>query len=40
MDWSLDLLKAFKAAHPRIPTKSGIMLGLGETRDEIEAASQ
>ena len=34
---SLDLLKRFKARHPRIPTKSGLMLGLGETLAEIEA---
>ncbi len=32
---SLDLLAAFKAVHPQVPTKSGLMLGLGETRDEI-----
>ena len=35
-DWSLQLLKRFKAQHPEIPTKSGIMLGLGETREQIE----
>ncbi|MBT8064813.1 MAG: lipoyl synthase, partial [Gammaproteobacteria bacterium] len=35
--WSLDLLKRFKAEHPDIPTKSGIMLGLGETRDQVDA---
>ncbi len=35
--WSLNLLKRFKAAHPDIPTKSGIMVGLGETDDEILA---
>ncbi|MCB1724300.1 MAG: lipoyl synthase [Chromatiaceae bacterium] len=34
--WSLDLLAAFKRVHPDIPTKSGIMLGLGETRAETE----
>jgi len=34
---SLDLLKAFKSRHPRIPTKSGLMLGLGETDEEILA---
>ena len=34
--WSLDLLRRFKAAHPGVPTKSGIMLGLGETRAEVE----
>ena len=33
--WSLNLLKRFKAAHRDIPTKSGIMVGLGETDDEI-----
>jgi lipoic acid synthetase len=32
---SLKLLKDFKAAHPAIPTKSGLMLGLGETDEEI-----
>ena len=34
---SLALLKAFKAAHPAVPTKSGLMVGLGETDDEILA---
>ncbi len=34
---SLQLLKDFKARHPTIPTKSGLMLGLGETDDEILA---
>ncbi len=33
--WSLDLLQKFKEQHPDIPTKSGLMLGLGETIDEI-----
>ena len=33
--WSLNLLKRFKALHPEVPTKSGLMLGLGETDDEI-----
>ncbi len=32
---SLALLKAFKALHPNVPTKSGLMLGLGETDEEI-----
>ena len=32
---SLKLLKDFKAGFPDIPTKSGLMLGLGETDDEI-----
>jgi lipoic acid synthetase len=34
-DWSLRLLQAFGEAHPDVPTKSGIMLGLGETWDQI-----
>jgi lipoic acid synthetase len=33
--FSLNLLKDFKAAVPGVPTKSGIMVGLGETDDEI-----
>jgi lipoic acid synthetase len=33
--WSLALLKAFKAARPEVPTKSGLMLGLGETHEEV-----
>jgi len=33
--FSLNLLKKFKALHPKVPTKSGIMVGLGETDDEI-----
>jgi lipoyl synthase len=33
--WSLDLLKRFKAQHPQVPTKSGIMLGLGETMEQV-----
>ena len=32
---SLRLLQAFKARHPGVPTKSGLMVGLGETDDEI-----
>src|SRR5689334_15448888 len=32
---SLQLLKQFKAKHPSVPTKSGLMVGLGETSDEI-----
>jgi lipoic acid synthetase len=32
---SLRLLEAFKAAQPSVPTKSGLMVGLGETDDEI-----
>jgi lipoic acid synthetase len=37
-DWSLTLLKRFKALHPSVPTKSGIMLGLGETLDQVHQA--
>jgi lipoic acid synthetase len=32
---SLNLLKAFNDLYPHIPTKSGLMLGLGETDEEI-----
>jgi lipoic acid synthetase len=32
---SLDLLQRFKQIQPEVPTKSGLMLGLGETRNEI-----
>jgi len=32
---SLRLLKDFKARHPQTPTKSGLMVGLGETDEEI-----
>lgn len=35
-EWSLDLLERFKALHPEVPTKSGLMLGLGEALEEIE----
>lgn len=34
--WSLELLKNFHVRHPQVPTKSGIMLGLGETLAEVE----
>lgn len=34
--WSLDLLERFKGYHPNVPTKSGLMLGLGEEPGEIE----
>ncbi len=33
--YSLNLLKRFKAFAPEVPTKSGIMVGLGETDEEI-----
>jgi len=32
---SLELLKRFKAEHPTVPTKSGLMVGIGEDFDEI-----
>jgi lipoic acid synthetase len=32
---SLKLLKIFREMHPDVPTKSGLMLGLGETDEEI-----
>ncbi len=32
---SLQLLKDFKARHPEVLTKSGLMVGLGETDEEI-----
>jgi len=35
--FSLNLLKKFKALHPGVPTKSGLMVGLGETDEEILA---
>lgn len=33
--WTLALLRRVKALNPAIKTKSGLMLGLGETRDEL-----
>ncbi len=33
--YSLNLLKRFKEFAPRVPTKSGVMVGLGETDEEI-----
>jgi len=33
--FSLNLLKKFHEMHPQVPTKSGIMVGLGETDEEI-----
>ena len=35
--WSLDLLENYKAAAPTVVTKSGLMLGIGETLAEVEA---
>ena len=34
---SLELLRRFKVLHPQVSTKSGLMLSLGETKDEITA---
>jgi lipoic acid synthetase len=31
----LELLQAFKSQNADVPTKSGLMLGLGETNDEV-----
>lgn len=33
--WSLELLKRFKALRPEIRTKSGLMVGVGESNEEI-----
>src|SRR3546814_21029267 len=33
----MTLLQKFKARHPHIPTKSGVMLGLGETMEQVQA---
>jgi len=33
--WSLDLLKNYKLRRPDVLTKSGLMLGLGETAEEL-----
>ena len=35
--WSLRLIERFHAEHPGIPTKSGLMVGLGEQHEEILA---
>ena len=37
---SLELLRRAKSLAPEIPTKTGLMLGLGETREEVLAAMQ
>ena len=39
-EWSLQLIKNFKAQHPELPGKSGLMLGLGETIDEVKQVLQ
>ena len=33
--WSLKLLQQYKARHAEVLTKSGLMLGLGETLEEV-----
>ena len=33
--WTLEMLRRVKKLNPAIKTKSGLMLGLGETRDEL-----
>ena len=33
--WSLDLIKRYKAVKPDVRTKSGLMVGLGESNDEM-----
>jgi lipoyl synthase len=35
--WSLDLIRQFGERHPDVPTKSGLMVGLGEEVEEIKA---
>ncbi|CAN5222651.1 lipoyl synthase [soil metagenome] len=37
-DWSLKLLERFGDEHPGVPTKSGIMLGLGEDMVQVQGA--
>ncbi len=38
--WSLDLINKFQEMHPKVPTKSGLMLGLGETLEEVQQVMQ
>ena len=38
--WSLELISRFKSRHPGIPTKSGLMLGLGEELEEVVSTLQ
>lgn len=33
--WSLDLIKNFKKLHPNVSTKSGLMLGIGESVEQV-----
>ena len=39
-NWSLDLLENHKERFPHVPTKSGLMLGLGETIEEVQQVMQ
>lgn len=39
-EWSLQLLRKFKQAYPSVPTKSGLMVGIGEEIEEIEQVMQ
>lgn len=38
--WSLELLKRYKEKCPDVLTKSGLMLGIGETKEEVIAVMQ
>ena len=38
--WSLNLIKNFKSENPDVATKSGLMLGLGESLDEVKLVMQ
>lgn len=38
--WSLQLLKEYKKLQPKVLTKSGLMLGLGESLEEVEQVLQ
>ena len=39
-EWALELLRQFKARNAGVPTKSGLMLGLGESNDEVVAVME
>ena len=39
-EWSLDLLEQYKQRRPEVITKSGLMLGLGETTEEVMAVME
>ncbi len=39
-EWSLNLLQNHKKRFSSVPTKSGLMLGLGETIEEVETVMQ